>query len=680
MPPGSCLFVGDIEYEGLYSPAPESSISAVEQPRSQEPAASSSSSSASTRPSRPKKRKLRTPETWKHFRLPQGDEDTHQNSQRLWYCQHCLNPPWRTVSTTSAKRHMRTGHGTVIDDEERPAKKALQQSLEVAFTRAEEKNRELLSCGEQSILRNTIKLDAFYEAQIQLITRRRLPLNCVSWPEYQALLCAVNPRADEILIQSGTTVLAHIERSYVLHRENIKAQLQAAKSQVHFSIDLWSSPHRKAFLGICGQWVDEHYELREALLGLPNIQHSHSGETMSRHLLDTIRDFNLAGNIGYFTSDNATSNNTCLRALSESLASEFDISKEALCAAIEEADDNMDSTVVESLQTQLQQRNNKGKYRKVPEDQAGWRSMGPLGKLHNIAVFIRNSTVHSDAWQRLAGRALGIDNATRWNSWYMLLRTALEKKDKLMVFQQEHHKALGDDCLTEDDWDVLRLTADFLQPFWQATLAEQKSWSSLDQLLYHMDILLKHFEDAKKTYSNHQRLIHSIHMGWFVLDKYYVKTDETPVYSAALLLHPSKRLKYLRQTGTRIGMTARSGVPEAEMTVYDKLAQSLDVTEAGDDEDELDKFINGSPCKITVSPLAWWARKEQRLEYPRLHKMALNVLSIAPMSDKAERVFSGTRRTISFDRARLGVETIEMTECIGSWNKNSLIRDGHIVS
>lgn len=46
---------------------------------------------------------------------------------------------------------MRTGHGIVIDDEERPAKKALQQSLEVAFTRAEEKNRELVSCGERTI-------------------------------------------------------------------------------------------------------------------------------------------------------------------------------------------------------------------------------------------------------------------------------------------------------------------------------------------------------------------------------------------------------------------------------------------------------------------------------------------------------------------------------------------------
>ncbi|EJP61432.1 transposase-like protein [Beauveria bassiana ARSEF 2860] len=196
---------------------------------------------------------------------------------------------------------MRTAHGITIEEEERPAKKALQQSLEVAFMHAEQKSREIATRSEESILRNTIQLDAFYEAQIQLITRRRLPLNCVSGPEYQALLCAVNPKAEEVLVQSGTTVFAHIERSYLLHREAIKSQLQAAKSKIHFSIDLWSSPHRKAFLGICGQWVDEHYNLREALLGLPNVRHSHSGETMSGHLLDTIRYFGIADNVGYFT-------------------------------------------------------------------------------------------------------------------------------------------------------------------------------------------------------------------------------------------------------------------------------------------------------------------------------------------------------------------------------------------
>ncbi len=184
-------------------------------------------------------------------------------------------------------------------------------------------------------------------------------------------------------------------------------------------------------------------------------------------------------------------------------------------------------------------------------------------------------------------------------------------------------------------------------------------------------------------------------MGWFVLAKYYYKTDETPVYSAALLLHPSKRLKYLRQNwhvdwhsgaidkarqiwSRYKNLDVPCGPEDAvqfPMTAYDKLAQSLDVTVAEDAEDELEKFIHGSPCKIAVTPLAWWTREEQRIEYPRLHKMAMDVLSIAPMSDKAERVFSGARRTISFDRARLGADAIEMAECLGNCNKNDLIRE-----
>ena len=36
-------------------------------------------------------------------------------------------------------------------------------------------------------------------------------------------------------------------------------------------------------------------------------------------------------------------------------------------------------------------------------------------------------------------------------------------------------------------------------------------------------------------------------MGWFVLDKYYTISDQTPVYAAALLLDPSKRKRYIER-------------------------------------------------------------------------------------------------------------------------------------
>jgi hypothetical protein len=58
--------------------------------------------------------------------------------------------------------------------------------------------------------------------------------------------------------------------------------------------------------------------------------------------------------------------------------------------------------------------------------------------------------------------------------------------------------------------------------------------------------------------------------------------------------------------------------------------------------------------------------------------MAIDVLSITPMSDDPERVFSGSRRTVSWDRARLGVGNIEKTEYLGNWNKNDLIRQVYV--
>ena len=40
------------------------------------------------------------------------------------------------------------------------------------------------------------------------------------------------------------------------------------------------------------------------------------------------------------------------------------------------------------------------------------------------------------------------------------------------------------------------------------------------------------------------------------------------------------------------------------------------------------------------------------------------------MSDKPERVFSAAHRTVSWDRAKLGAETIEKVESLKSWHKS----------
>jgi hypothetical protein len=84
------------------------------------------------------------------------------------------------------------------------------------------------------------------------------------------------------------------------------------------------------------------------------------------------------------------------------------------------------SALQSALQAQLDRKQQKGK-QKAEDLQAGWRSIRALGKLYNIAIYIRSSTLLSNTWEDLVGRVLGIDNTIYWNSWYKLLYTALDK-------------------------------------------------------------------------------------------------------------------------------------------------------------------------------------------------------------------------------------------------------------
>jgi hypothetical protein len=116
------------------------------------------------------------------------------------------------------------------------------------------------------------------------------------------------------------------------------------------------------------------------------------------------------------------------------------------------------------------------------EKYAGWQGVPALFKLHNIAVWLRAS---------------GIDNTTRWSSWYKVIDNALKKRAQIAQFITDHDTALGDDVLTGSDWELLSKTHLFLQPFASATLYAEGKSSSVSQSLVLMDVLLKHYENAR---------------------------------------------------------------------------------------------------------------------------------------------------------------------------------------
>ncbi|KAH7465397.1 hypothetical protein FOMA001_g16900 [Fusarium oxysporum f. sp. matthiolae] len=184
---------------------------------------------------------------------------------------------------------------------------------------------------------------------------------------------------------------------------------------------------------------------------------------------------------------------------------------------------------------------------------------------------------------------------------------------------------------------------------------------------------------------------------------YYTLSDQTPVYAAALLLDPSKRRKYIERNwqeswhapaiaaAQQIWLDEYNAAPIPESlrvpldvssssgrqhNELDELLSDIAVTgPILDDADDFETFIDAPPTRITGSPLQWWLHRDQRKAYPRLSRMAIDILSIPPESSDVESHFSSARRTLSWDRESMTCENLAKVECVGNW-----MREGIIVS
>jgi hypothetical protein len=129
----------------------------------------------------------------------------------------------------------------------------------------------------------------------------------------------------QFLFASRDAAMRHITTTFDLYRSQLKAKLQASVSKIHLSTDLWTSPHRHGILAVCARWVDNSYRPKKALLAMPECRYSHSGERQATLMAEAIEEYGIAKQIGYHTGDNATSNDTCLKHLSQMLQDKYGV-------------------------------------------------------------------------------------------------------------------------------------------------------------------------------------------------------------------------------------------------------------------------------------------------------------------------------------------------------------------
>jgi len=283
-----------------------------------------------------------------------------------------------------------------------------------------------------------------------------------------------------------------------------------------------------------------------------------------------------------------------------------------------------------------------------------------------------------------------MDNDMQWNSWYYIILVALKLKDVIIKYQEEFVEEFDEaDILNATDWKALENIRDFLQPFKRVTKETEGDKATLNKVLFTMDFMVEHYKRALEKYATNSKLCDCICTSWHAFDKYYLKTDEVTAYGAALLLAPHRRKAYINcnwkalwrkpvidaawklwvkeyKNKFNMEVVVEASNHNQEPDEYDIWSQEQSTLNAINDEFE--HFINASPISLPsgTTALDWWLNLSNHTNYPSLYRMAIALLSIPPMSAEPEHIFSGARRTISWQQMSLGHMNIEQTECLKS--------------
>ena len=499
---------------------------------------------------------------------------------------------------------------------------------------------------------------------------------------------------------------------------------------------------------------------------------------MAETIGDVIAHYQLQDKLGYFVTDNASSNETCL----DYLATEFGfntkeswircsghvlnlVAQAILFGSDEEAfEREVDNVDLEELQLTV------------------WRRKGPLGKLHNVVYWIARSPQRNERLLALQRQLIPSDKplelvkdvATRWNSFDAAAERAIQLRpaiDELMIEIEIEHAEYEARCrrsgkqptrkpppilndrLSSNDWLTLAQYHEILAPLKKWTLDLQGHVGNRHGAIWRViecyEELLAHFEALRqehpvvapelrrdKSLQNQQfdptitavsdylsepldaLAAHEVHfstninLGWQKLNDYFSKLDDTPVYVAAVVLHPRMKWRWLEKrwekredwiiaakaSFTKMSLRYKDRVavgseaatpPRPRAPTPPPLAKKARFDEADvlsdDDEDELAARATSIEAQlsnylseprhrtllIADSPLNYWL--EQRHRWPHLAAMALDVYSTPVMSDEPERIFSEAGAAIGTRRRSLNPGTIRAAHCLKRW-----IRDGVI--
>ena len=664
-----------------------------------------------------------------------------------WICDYCDKSIAIRVSgsTSNHSRHLFDTHKISVKRNRREV-----QEEEEVGSQEEEETRPV----KVAALVARLNVERFRGLLVKWIVQAQVPFSTIEDSGFRDILLALQPSLDRYLIKSHHSISKWVKDDYQEARQHLKSLLNQSRSRIHISFDTWTSPNCKAILGICAHFLSPSLHLRHALIGFKEIVGIHDGENLAEYVIKLILELEINDKIGVFIGDNAGNIDTAVEAIvrrlrpsevsnlgarrSRCLGHIINLAAKAFILGSDvEAFEDRVTLAAESDGRLGQEELN------LAKEQEEWRLRGPVGKYHNIVVFIRATSQRRQAFSAsvqavikeasekgepvdfISDITVILDNCTRWNSTYLSIQRGLRLKRVIQLFLLDFQRPLQKDLLTEEDWDQLKAISLALKPFHFVTLRLEGGaktgshgviWEALpmlDYLMSEVEIKKAQIEQEEEAQASeistrrggqrHQRRVNPLLIcyqnAWEKLQKYNNKTDQNhEIYAAATLLNPCLRKSWFKRrwTGpaaeyidqmisknkTNWEVNYKENSPnQPPPTSQDPLDAWLANISRSDIDihDEFDEFINGS-----VLDHCNWQESNIFAWWavsgaPSLRRWAFDSLSIPAMSAEVERCFSRARRLITFDRNRLSSETMEVLLCYKHWLDTDILEQRYSV-
>ena len=266
------------------------------------------------------------------FRHMAGTDDMQEvfynkDGVEIWPCRYCEKAGKKkeyivSGGTNNISLHLKT-HSVLENSPMETRLQQQQQSIQDAMNSAQYNTTKKRKLTEEILTEKPLDGATLESLFVRWVSTNNQALRLVESLEFRSFLTYLNSNVNVYLANSHATCGSWIINQYDIEKERIRSRLHSSCFKIHITLDIWTSPNILPIVAIIAHYISEDNKLESAVLALKEIQGSHDGENIAPIVEEVLEDWGIVSKLGYLQMDNASNNDTMIRALGRSKSYDF---------------------------------------------------------------------------------------------------------------------------------------------------------------------------------------------------------------------------------------------------------------------------------------------------------------------------------------------------------------------